>query len=127
MTFRTAVDKSIQLWDKLAVTGGYDKSEFMTELNILNNCYLCEALRRKGDRYTDCNRCIPFLKWKKAKGLDKYCQRKGSPYENWREAVSPEEHRFYAQEVADLLRKAREKGVIKKLGRLFKRNYRRAS
>ncbi len=72
LTEQEAVDKTIEMWEDLAVTGSDSKYEWLRENDypyICSCCFLCEFTHDK------CSQC-PFYLY-----LD--CQCYDTPYEDW--------------------------------------------
>ena len=104
---KTALEKSIEMWEWLAEHPHKEKLDYFADKNIGEipwaDCYLCEYCNTVQEEHTHCEMCP--VDWT---GNGNYearyrCEHSNSPYKAWRDNESGNEVE-YAKKVLDLLK-----------------------
>ena len=112
---KTALKKSIEMWEWLVEHPDKDKIDFFIEKNLFDedrpwaDCYLCEYCNTIVEEHTHCELC-PVDWINNGKYNIRYrCEKTGSPYKNWKnswDSWGDADRTKYAKEVAELLKKS---------------------
>ena len=109
---KTALEKSIEMWEWLAEHPNKEKADFFAEKNLFDEdrpwaeCYLCEYCNTVQIDHTHCEICP--VDWTGNGNYDvRYrCEKAGSPYEDWKKSYDGSDCAKYAKEVVKLLKKS---------------------
>ncbi len=100
LTKKKALELSIELWTWLAETGKhkYEWNGWSKYGNIFHDCFLCEyGIKQSTIEADECDLCSYYQRFG-------YCCLHPSPYTNWDDALTTEEHKKYAQEFLEQLK-----------------------